>query len=224
MNVVYVVGDHTDELRYSLRSLRNVEHDGVWVVAEKKPSWYRGGFIHTKDRYSKKGHNINHALLAAAESPDVSDPFIYFNDDFFAVKPSVVPTVHRGPCVVSDPIRHRVMSWHESIGATAWVLKQWGYETLNYELHIPIVFRKQPLADVIRRGLKTQIHGLQSRTLYGNVAGIGGEKARDVKVRGEDAPIPDGAWVSTSNQSFSKGLVGRQIRDLFPDPSPYEEA
>src|SRR5690554_4826136 len=95
MDVVYVVGQHTDELRYSMRSLRNVEHDQVWIVGTL-PDWARNvRLIPAEDRY-EKARNITEKMYAAASHPEVSDPFIYFNDDFFALKPASIPNRHRG--------------------------------------------------------------------------------------------------------------------------------
>lgn len=224
MDVVYVVGSQTDELRYSIRSLRHVEHDRVWV-AGAKPKHLKVEHIPTRERYSKKGLNILNALLTAAEHPEVSDQFIYFNDDFFALRPTTVPVWHKGETQPEKPVRHRDMSWRESCAATAWVLDKWGFGIVNYEMHVPIIFDKQKLAEVIRRAYATHVHGLQARSLYGNVHSIGGTKHADVKIKSDEKAWPSGsAWVSTNNHSFTKGLVGKKLREKFPEPSPYEEA
>ena len=61
------------------------------------------------------------------------------------------------------------------------------------------------------------------RALYGNYNDIGGFDAPDCKIVRPEIPIPNGArFVSTSDASFINGLVGRQIRERFPEKSQWE--
>ena len=62
------------------------------------------------------------------------------------------------------------------------------------------------------------------RALYGNYNEIEGEDAPDVKIITPDQEIPEGAaFVSTSDASFVNGVVGRQLRARFPEPSKWEK-
>jgi hypothetical protein len=61
------------------------------------------------------------------------------------------------------------------------------------------------------------------RSLYGNYAEIGGVQHNDVKIDNTDDSIPDGAdFVSTTDGSFRCGVVGAQIRRLFPEKCKYD--
>ena len=235
MDVVYLVrpGDDNQELRYSLRSLRNLPHNRVWV-AGYKPSWVTNvGYVESPQHWSKYVNSTKN-LLAACDHPAISGRFALFNDDFFVLQPVCeVPTLHRGPVadVVADYNRRHgptKMSDHYRQGmvSTARILERWGCEKpLSYELHVPMVVEGAVMAEAVRKAIEMdrRIVALHKRTLYGNVAGIGGEQSADVKILGRDRMWPEGStFVSTEDESFRNGAVGEAIRSLFPDPSPYE--
>ena len=224
MDVVYVVGpwDENEELRFSLRSLAaNVPHDRVWIAGHL-PSWAAGvGHIPVGRRPSRfKSSTAN--LLAACRHLDVSAEFAYFNDDFFAVTPAEdIPVRHRGP--VGDVLA-AVPHSHYRMGAiaTARLLREHGVDRpLSYELHMPMRVDKARMAKAIELG--RSIPALHKRTLYGNLAGAGGEQVPDCKIHDRHTRIPPGAvWASTTDESFACGAAGAQIRALFPEPCRYE--
>jgi hypothetical protein len=234
-DIVYVVGpgEPNDELRYSLRSLRNLPHGQVWIVGHK-PRWVRN-VQHLPTRQARtKYENSTANLLTACTHPDVSARFVYFNDDFFVWNPvAEVPVLHRGPV---EPVRRSYerrygrgpvgKSWRGGMGQTAALLDSWGVDpVLSYELHIPMLLDKQRMVDAIRKASPAGIVALHKRTLYGNLYRIGGECADDCKVfstahRWTD----DQPFLSTSDRVFRAGRVRQAIEARFPKPSPYEEA
>jgi hypothetical protein len=62
------------------------------------------------------------------------------------------------------------------------------------------------------------------RTVYGNLAQIGGVKITDPKVR-SGHPVDYQEWplLSTSDTVFTYHSVGRYIREQFPIRSKYED-
>lgn len=231
MDVVYVVkeeGDN-DELRWSLRSLRNLPHGTVWIVGHK-PKWCVN-VEHLPTRPADTAWQDSTAKMwTAVQHPDVDD-FYYFNDDFFVLQPTdTVPPMHKGPVSERYSRRYKVKGWNGADGmhGTWRLLEQWGYqEPDDYEVHVPLPVVKATMREVLARAFAEypEINGLRKRTLYANVAGLGGERIVDVTVNKFHRDDPgSGAYVSTSELSFSEWEVGRQIRALFPDPSPYEEA
>ena len=62
----------------------------------------------------------------------------------------------------------------------------------------------------------------QMRSSYGNITGCKVIDRRDVKVNSLN-DIPYGIdFVSTNDNTFTFGNVGRYIRDLFKEPSRFE--
>lgn len=232
MDVVYVVKRDTrnDELRYSLRSLAaHLPHGRVWV-AGFCPPWTAGARHIDVAQDGTKYRNSTANLRAACEHPDVSDPFLFMNDDFFVMAPVAgdIPTLHRGPvAAVANYYRKRYgpsRPYLRGMVATAELLVRHGHhDPLSYELHIPMVIHKAAMVAALDLGADVAV--LHKRTLYGNLAGVGGDQVDDVKVRGfHDQWDPSWPFLSTSRSAFCRYRVGRHIRTTFAAPGPYETA
>lgn len=226
MDVVYVVGVHSDELRYSLRSLVNVDHDWVWIVSETLPEWVRNvGHIPVGDDWYRV-RNVVEKLYAAATHPEVSETFQYWNDDFFALQPTEVVPRHRGVWTPRKPRGQQPprLSLRDSFKWTHWLLHNLDVSPIyNYELtHTPMPISGAGLVeavDVARR------HGLDAprvKTLYGNFCRVGGEEGVNVKAGKATEKLKDPVWTSTNVNSWN-GYVGKLIRERFPEPSVYEK-
>lgn len=224
MDIVYVVkpGDSNQELRYSLRSLANVDHDRVWIAG------YKPEFVSNKVEYipvpnqPTKYLSSTANLEAACKHPRVSDEFVYFNDDFFILHPiSTFGCYDRG--LVRDVLACNPPSKYRTGGEQTLRMIQdyMGIDSpKSYELHIPMVLRKDLMLETIRKG--RGIPAFHKRTLYGNLWDLPSRSAQDVKVKDLHTPPPAGPFVSTTEHSFEHGDVGKVIRSLFPKASVYE--
>lgn len=214
MDVVYYVrpGEHNEELRYSLRSLANLPHDRAWVVGHK-PAWVTG--VEHISGNTARGPQANAiANLGLACEAIRAERFVVFNDDFYVMDPVLaVPTYHAGP--LSE--RTRPMSADLRIARDA--LAELGHkDPIDWTLHLPFVVWRRRL----ERVLALLTSPAEWRTMYGNLAGIAGERADDVKVRRRSDPIPDGPFLSSSPATFP--ALARLLRQRFPTPGPYEVA
>lgn len=238
-DVIYVHGLpgvlESIELRFSLRSLRNLPHGRVWVTGTR-PSWIRNvGFIpvHRVGNESKQENSLRN-LYAALTHEGVADEVYLMNDDFYILQEIEEPAVaHRG--IIGEQIRNyrwppnrsvRQTGYRHGMGQTCIALRQgWGIEEpLNYELHIPMRFdRMRAVAAIDNARALGPVPVLQPRTLYGNLYSIGGEYwSQDVKISGIQSLPPDAVYASTTDESFRHKDVGRRIRSMFPEPSSYE--
>jgi hypothetical protein len=231
VDIVYVVGPNGthEELRYSLRSLGNISHDQVWLVGHK-PAWaVNVGHLPVPQK-STKWRNTTLSVREACKTTDISPTWALFNDDFFALERTTIPNWHRGPVDVSQqalqrPVRARRRRSHrDGRSATADLLWRWGYDDiLNYDIHVPMKIRSDVMLDVLDRAAHANIEVLHKRTLYGNVAQVGGRQHEDPKITSMTETWSDRQkWVSTYDRSFEAGQVGRDLRARFPNPSPYE--
>lgn len=229
MDVVYInrPGDENEELRHSLRSLRNLPHDEVWI-AGYCPDWVTGvEKIPVPPQRDKQASALAN-LIAACQHPEVSDPFIVLNDDMFVMQPlQEVPLWHMGPLDRTIAEHREGSAYRRAMEKTRDRLREqqtaeWRRGLLCYELHIPMVIEKTGM--LLALSLGQGIHGLHNRTMYGNLMGLGGVESRDVKVyRGDKGnAYRDWPLLSTSDRTFVYHPVGRYIRSTFPEPSPYE--
>lgn len=226
-DVVYPVrpGESNEELKFSLRSLRNIPHGRVWVVGYK-PAWVRGvEFIKGNDaRWSRA--NLWRNLTLACDHPDVAEDIIIMNDDMFVVGPvDRVPTLHRGPlsAQVGTVLRKSGTKgwWQESLATTLAVLRADGHdEPTSYELHTPFPCSKVAMGDTLACYAHVTPHNPpQWRTLHGVRHGIGGTVAAHDCKAVRPGPI-NRPFHSTDDLSW-RYFRARFLR-LFPDLSPYE--
>jgi hypothetical protein len=224
-DIVYVVrpGDDNEELRYSIRSLRFLPHGQVWIVGHK-PSWLDNVRHIPTDQTATKYLNATGNIRTACEHPDMPDQFVWCNDDFFAMQPAThLPIWHQGP--ITKVIRRfskRPGPYLAGMKATLALLQDLGIsEPLSYDLHLPMLVDRDRLLDAIE--LRETVDLAHTRSLYGNLYGIGGTQVEDVKVYTRDATgwtwYP---WLSTTDTSFRDYPVGAHIRATHPAASQYE--
>lgn len=226
MDVVYPVrhGETNEELRYSLRSLdANFPHADVWIVGHK-PDWVHGvrhleGNVYP--RYEANGYGNLHI---AARCPEVSEWFVIFNDDFFVTdRVQDLETLYH--CTlqyhIDMPAVQKSRGWFlEQLESTMSKLKAKGVaEPLSYEIHTPMAVNRLKFLEI----LDEYEHELpdstpQCRSLYGNIMGVGGRKAYDVKFHvNAEMRKP---YHSTDDRSFV--YFRRRLEQMFPGKCRYE--
>lgn len=216
-------------LRFALRSWEaNLPHRHVWIVGYR-PAWL-GGVGHIRTRQTgTKYQNTTAAVRAACEHPQVSETFLLCNDDMFVMQRQRggMPVLHRGPVAQVEAyyLARSSGAYLRGMRETAALLALHGFEDpLSYELHVPMPVGKAGMLAALdlAKGL-TVVH---KRTLYGNLAGLGGEEIADVKIlhRGPRGYDRTQQFLSTMPDSFANGAVGAHIRASFPRASRYENA
>lgn len=215
-----------EELRYSLRSLANLPHDRVWIFGGA-PEWVRGALLVATDQRDTKYRVTTRALRTACEHPSVSDPFLLFNDDFYILRPiDEIPVLHRGPvAAVLRQYRERwggTSQYSKGMAQTLALLKRLGHaRPLSYEVHVPLTIHKAAMLKALEIGEASGIRVLHKRTLYGNLAHVGGRLIGDCKISKRQARTPiKGPWLSSSDGTF-EGFE-RFLRSRFRESSPYE--
>lgn len=231
MDCVYVVrkSKDNDELRYSLRSLKNLPHRKVVIVGHR-PHWCVNvvhieteGIMYKWAKNSIRYHDAELKWYLACLSSDISANFYAFNDDFYIMN-SVdrVPNYYRGFLDGhNDRYGAGFGQQHRAKQNTAKLLTSEGIITpKDFELHIPMIMNKAKRLKVnelmrpyMRRGLS-----VLPRSVYGNLYKLKGEKRPDVK-NIDNYTTAD--YLSTDDKSFNTG-IGEYIKSVFPNPSPYE--
>ncbi len=125
---------------------------------------------------------------------------------------------HRGPLA----LLRGGGEYHRRAKAVRLFLERWGIrDPLNFNVHLPA------LVDAPRYlELAVQASGVipgYQLSVYGNLIGLKTSWVHDPKVIGTgEKPNPSWPVWATSDRSFRQGLIGRMIRDSFPNPGPYE--
>jgi hypothetical protein len=231
LDVVYLCRDgDNEELRYSLRSLKNIQHDDVWIFGGK-PDWVTNvNFVPVQQspvtRYSK---NKNTTMLLEFALYKVPDDFIMMNDDFFITENiGTVPLYNRGP--IKDVYDYYTTKYPkqsvymEDMLNTHNHLIDMGIETpLSFELHVPMPVNKEGMRYALEVAKTMKTNAPQKRSLYGNLAGFESERMEDLKITSANfnsEDIPDTPFLSTSDKSFER--IRPMFRYFFRKPSIYE--
>lgn len=219
-------GAANEQLRYALRSwAAHLPHRRVWLVGHR-PRWAaRVGHIATQQRGTKYV-NTTVAMRAACEHPGVSDPFLWCNDDYFVMHSvEQMPVLHRGRVVDVEAYYAARASgaYLRGMRETRALLESLGHpDPLSYELHVPLPVEKAGMVHALDAGRHLDV--LHKRTLYANLAELGGVEIRDVKIlhRRPQGYDETSVFLSTMPDSFANGHVGQHIRRSFRRACIYE--
>lgn len=236
-DVGYILGHQSEyeELRYSLRSLRFFPHRNVWIAGAPPPDWSVGLKHIPVEQASLEGRgepgnqwwenrktNMRRNLLALLDSPEVSDEFLYMNDDYILTRePGAIP--HLGTFVET----HKGQMDKKAgpyVDLYHWFQEK-GIDPVHVSEHVPMVVDSR-LAEMMRE--VWHITGFPYASLWGNLTDVETVKSESGDwvlnhAKDHSESWPDEWWsASTISNSFHVWPVGEKIRGLHLDPSPYE--
>lgn len=227
IDIVYILKDefNCEELRYSLRSVeKNFPHRFVWFVGGQPKGFQPDRAIKHKQVGSTKWDMIKSSMWKAVENEEVSDDFFLFNDDFFVMKKFKGEFVNYVDMTLAeriDELRRNVHPWLNPYGRTLFKAEQeltsLGCPTMNYDVHLPMMFNKELFKASINKCSSPQM-----RSVYGNLNATPFVIHQDVKVYDMETVPEDPDFLSTDEDVFEKGRVGAYIRKQFPTPSRWE--
>lgn len=225
IDVVYVLGKgstwNNNEIRYSLRSVEMYLHGfrNVWIVGEL-PVWLKNvNHIPAKDQFQVPDENIRHKILAACRHPEVSDEFLFINDDHYLLTDFIAAEFPYYYCsTIEQYVKTR---GHDGYGNrclnTKRHLDQLGHESKYYDIHYPIRYNKAKFIEILGE-LPTKQHGYVLKSLYANAVKVQGIETRDCKFAG--TPPPKAVCFSTMPRV--NGALYRWFEYKFPEKSNFE--
>lgn len=235
IDIVYTVkpSDVNEELRYSLRSLKNIPFRKVVIVGHK-PDWIKGVYhIPTKQIYPNKVMNTNRNWHEISKSKQVTKKFILMNDDMFFMKPiKNVPFAHmcdHRDFMKSYASKHPTSYYTKVIRSTERRLQELGIKNAKcFELHTPTIISRQAIRTAFE-GSSYQFSPLNIRTLALSLMEVDSRLMPDVKfypakeqLRNPKTNIDNLPVISTSDTVW-RGPIGEYIRNKFREPSKYEK-
>lgn len=229
IDIVYFVKDEdeNEELKYSLRSLKN------FLPSEEKRVIFYGGCpkdlkpdMHFKvwQHSGTKYGNVHSMYEELSQNLHINNEFYMFNDDFFVMK-----KINEWKPQHNGTLSEYIKRIEKNCGASSYTLRLLmalskmqgdGKEVLNYELHIPMKYNKKNLRELLKvnRGL----NGVRSQ--YGNIFySTISTNRKDVKIFSNTEDFTKSSdYLSTSDESWKDFPVGEYIRNKFKIPSKYE--
>lgn len=227
-DVVYLLKNSpvNEELRYSLRSVDCFfGHNKVWFVGGQ-PDWLvPDERLALSQHDASKYKNVRNMLVEVCKNDEMTDDFWLFNDDFFILTPFCddVPNYYNG--TLQEQIKRceeadgGITEYTANLRHLVETLERAGLPTLNYSIHKPMLINRRKALEVLEKFPDESMF----RALYGNYWGVGDTDEVDCKIRRTDRGIREGRkFVSTQDESFEFGIVGRQLRDMFSEQSRFE--
>ena len=230
-DVVYFLKEDkvNEELRYSLRSIeKNFQYRNVVFYGGCPEGLKPDKHFKRTQTEPSKWERVRASIRACCLNPEISDKFWLFNDDFFIMKPmsEEMPAQYNGDIrrhIEKVKARHggQDMDWTIRLRHLCETLERAGKGTKNYAVHKPILIDKAKALEVLDKFPDEPMF----RALYGNYWDIGGVSNHDMKVLLKDYPVDkfkDWEFLSTQDDSFRDGTVGKYIRRMFNEKSRYE--
>lgn len=224
LDIVYFVKDsiNNEELRYSLRSLRNFPHHKVWFYGGCPRGLRPDYHVAVKQNQKNKWENVSMMLRIACANDKITKKFWLFNDDFFIMEKISHPTNYYREdfykrIVQLEDKYNGMTSYSRMLRSTAQELETLGLPTKDYSLHIPMLIDREKALELFRI---TDCCGF--RSLYGNYCQLANKSMGDCKITNKLKMWQGGCYLSTDDEAFS-GAVGNQIKAIFTDKCEYEE-
>lgn len=205
--------DYT-ELKYALRSIEKfIPGYEVVIVGEEMPGWLTNVTqIHVPDIRGRKQLSIKRKIVAALEY----DPEIFFmNDDIYLLEPV---DIYNYPFYY-----HGILKGQTESGSQQLIneLTEMGKETKHFDIHTPIIYRKDFIDAVAEFSSDTVI-----KSMYGNYFDIEGTLLIDLKIARPIAPEAIRMLIK-GRPCFSTGMGGVRsaeivLKELFPKKSIFE--
>lgn len=236
MDLVYVLGSGSvwqdNELRYSLRSLKNLSGiDKVFIVGAC-PKWVTNVIhLYFNDRFPCKEKNIMLKLARACGHPDLSNKFLHLHDDHFCLSSQNAEDIPNWASASLLQMGRQKPgeknNWRDACMNTYKALTAAGLPALNYDLHYPMIFDKNLYPEVMDRYDWKEPRGFVVKSLYANTAGLTPTSFGDLKLNGEStmsglvARLRGRPWFSIGNKALSPALK-QLFPALYPEPSIWE--
>lgn len=240
IDVVYVLGKGSDwdnnEIRFSLRAIeKNLkEYRKIWIVGEK-PVWIRNiqHIAYPDDLIHNADGNIARKILRVCQEEDLTEEFLFINDDHYIMKPTVareIPPYHKGDLSKLPDTYFQQSFWRGRLFRTKNVLISKGLTALHFDCHVPMVMNKMRFPEVMsqfdfEKGIGYTMKSMYGNVVYGNSAPrLRGEKVTIFKKFSyeEVKRITKKAQFVAVNKDGTKAGFKQWINEQFPDPSAYE--
>ena len=214
----------TEELKYSLRSVeKNFPINRVWFVGGQPEGLEPDIRLKHEQVGNSKWEMIRSSMWKAVSDERLSEDFFLFNDDFFVMEPVDTDSFRN---FVDGTLERRIDELHSESGMNPYTrtlfkleqeLKTMHEPTMNFDVHLPMLLNKEQVRSTLYKCSSPQM-----RSAIGNINRLPFVIHPDVKVYDlESVPVNE-TYLSTNDDTFRKGNVGKYIRETFTTKSRFE--
>jgi len=235
MNLVIPLktGTQSKEVIYAIRSFQKhiIGISGLIILGEKDNRLKDVKYIKCKeDKLSQfKERNIYRKILSACISDEVSENFVFANDDHFLLKDydvNKLPYYYKGELYESMKITNP--GYRKSLNHTRRHLMNNNYPTKDFDVHFPIVYNKNSFI-CTQRGIDwDKEYGYVIKSLYANTLNIEGEQMNDCKIKEKltynqiKERLNNRDWFSTADHAINDDMI-KFLEETYPNKSKYEK-
>lgn len=225
-DVVYILKREldTDELKYSLRSVeKNFPIGKVWFIGGQPKGFQNVVRLQHEQIGNCKWELIRSSMWKAVNAEDLTEEFFLFNDDFFIMKPVDTDSFIN---FVDGTLSRRIDELHTEHGMNPYCrtlfkleqeLRTMHEPTMNFDVHLPMLLNKEQVKATLYKCSSPQM-----RSAIGNLNRLPFVIHPDVKVYDLESVPTDETYLSTNDDTFNKGKVGKYIRETFATKSRFE--
>lgn len=232
-DIVYFVKQdlNNEELRYSLRSVEeNWTYKDVWFYGGCPNNIEPDYYVKINQNAPTKWENVRNMMVEVCKNDNITEDFWLFNDDFFILcpvskdfKPRYDGTLTTKIQEIRDRRGGEDSEWSANLVNLQKLLKENKKSEYCYAIHEPMLINRKKMLKVLEKFPNEPM----LRALYGNWWRIGGVQESDPKyamTEPKDLPqkLTKHDIVSTSDDSFRSGYIGRWLRDRFNKKSRFE--
>lgn len=236
MDIVYPVKKASlsnIELRYSLRSLKNIKHDKVYIIWYI-PDWIKN-IIHIpfEDKLWRL-ENVRAKYRIICEDERISEDFIFMMDDIFILRPIKEIKYYKIARIKDylEYLKQRGIEWWSYYQAIQWLYNIYGDKDC-FDTHTPIVYNKTKLREIInkygwikwsKRSIYCLEYGIE--WVFGNFPNYNNieteYKVVDCKCYDIDklTIYKKQEYLSTNNKTVKQ--ISPRLEKIFNKPSKYE--
>lgn len=216
-----------NELRYCLRAIEKylTGYRDIYIIGTRV-KWLTGvKYLPFVENYTEKQRSIFQKLLTAANTPEISDPFLMFNDDHFLLKPLDVKDIkYWKHGTIKDLIAKSLGTYQRTVANSYKYLVDKGWGQDNFDIHVPILYEKEKFKQLAGEDWSKE-HIIKS--LYCNKHSIKGEEMKDLVIRKpmrreEIRQAIEGRLFFSINEAGTNEAMKTVLGELWPDPSKYE--
>lgn len=225
-DLIYILKSdiETEELKYSLRSVeKNFPINRVWFVGGQPEGLEPDIRIPHVQVGNSKWELIRSSMWKAVSDERLSEDFFLFNDDFFVMEPVDTDSFVN---FVDGTLSRRIDELHTEHGMNPYCrtlfkleqeLRTMKEPTMNFDVHLPMLLNKEQVRSTLYKCSSPQM-----RSAIGNINRLPFVIHPDVKVYDlESVPVNE-TYLSTNDDTFRKGNVGKYIRETFTTKSRFE--